>query len=164
MVWLCLCSGDGSAEGDKPPPKKQKKKKKKKAAKRDREHKDGTNAEPATKLQKSSDSLGLHAESHVVSNVPGTEPQQTLAASEHAQPDMSAWDDYGLDALVVSSLARLGFSSPTDIQHECLPAAILGNADVIAAAQTVRYLQLTSCSLTDSFFPFFLHWQERLPE
>ena len=151
MAWLCLCSGDGSAVGDKPLPKKQKKKKMKKAAKRDRGHREGITAEPATKLQKCSDSLGLLSEPQVASDVTPTEPQSTLAASEHAQLDMSAWDDYGLDALVVSSLARLGFTSPTDIQHECLPAAILGNADVIAAAQTVRYLNLTLCKWPLSF-------------
>jgi hypothetical protein len=53
--------------------------------------------------------------------------------------DMVAWDDYGLDSFVIDSLARMGFTSPTPIQHECLPAAILGNADIVGAAQTVRF-------------------------
>lgn len=60
------------------------------------------------------------------------------AAAAAEDVDMSAWDDYGLDELVVRALAAQAFSSPTAIQHECLPAAVLGNADIIGAAQTVR--------------------------
>ena len=51
---------------------------------------------------------------------------------------MSAWEDYGLDDLVIESLAKQRFAHPTPIQHECLPAAVLGNADIVGAAQTVR--------------------------
>ena len=51
--------------------------------------------------------------------------------------DMSAWDDYGLDESIINALALQGFTAPTAIQHECMPAAIQGNADIIGAAQTV---------------------------
>ena len=141
MAWWCLCSQ--SLAGDKQPPKKQKKKKKKQTAgKRTREKQHETATEPATKLQKSSDSPGHHsAAEESNAEPPPAEAHHAPAASQHATPDMSAWDDYGLDDLVVASLARLGFTSPTDIQHESLPAAILGNSDVIAAAQTVCYLK-----------------------
>ena len=62
------------------------------------------------------------------------------AAKQHAEAvqDLSAWDDYGLDQLVIDSLGQQGFTAPTPIQHECLPAAVRGGADIIGAAQTVR--------------------------
>lgn len=66
--------------------------------------------------------------------VASTPPPQTAAVPEL---DMSAWDDYGLQDLVISSLAKQKFTAPTDIQHECLPAAIIGHADIVGAAQTV---------------------------
>jgi ATP-dependent RNA helicase DDX24/MAK5 len=53
--------------------------------------------------------------------------------------DMSAWEGYGLDPLVVKALAAKRFTSPTPIQHECLPAAVLGGSEIIGAAQTVRF-------------------------
>jgi hypothetical protein len=59
-----------------------------------------------------------------------------VEADEEPLPE--AWDDYGLAPEVTRSLVSNGFTSPTPIQHECLPAAILGNADIIGAAQTVR--------------------------
>lgn len=88
----------------------------------------------------------LEAENDHLRKISGTEedtlggtttpPQATAAAPDL---DMSAWDDYGLQDLVINSLAKLKFTAPTDIQHECLPAAIIGNADIVGAAQTVRY-------------------------
>ena len=72
----------------------------------------------------------------------GKGKDETNGASDEAAPahvqDMSAWEGYGLDDLLVDSIAQQRFKQPTPIQHECLPAAILGNADVIGAAQTVR--------------------------
>lgn len=128
MIWLWLCSAEGS-EGDK---QAQKKQQKKKADKRTRPQK-GVAVEPVTKLQKC-DNLGISGSQ--LDSAAGA-PEHVSPTIQEEQPDMSAWDDYGLNALVVTSLARLGFTSPTDIQHECLPAAILGSSDIIAAAQTV---------------------------
>ena len=54
--------------------------------------------------------------------------------------DVSAWDPFNLDAKVRGALARLGFSQPTPIQQECLPAAIRDRRDIIGAAQTVSSL------------------------
>ena len=70
-----------------------------------------------------------------------------VGAAAAEQVDMSAWDDYGLDELVVQALAAQSFTSPTPIQHECLPAAVLGNADLIGAAQTVRLLERLLCAV-----------------
>lgn len=60
------------------------------------------------------------------------------AADPAAILDLSAWDDYGLHESVVAQLGQQGFTAPTPIQHACLPAAVLGHADIIGAAQTVR--------------------------
>lgn len=51
--------------------------------------------------------------------------------------DVSAWKDFFLDDRILDSLSLLGFSAPTHIQAECLPAAIRDKRDVIGAAQTV---------------------------
>jgi hypothetical protein len=73
----------------------------------------------------------------------GTTIQSEAVATPKSEPaapaaDISAWEGYGLDPLVVHSLAQQGFTSPTPIQHECLPAAVIGGADIVGAAQTVR--------------------------
>ena len=65
-------------------------------------------------------------------------PLQAAEQRADAAQDLSAWDDYGLDQLVIDSLGQQGFTAPTPIQHECLPAAVRGGADIIGAAQTVR--------------------------
>jgi hypothetical protein len=122
-----------ASKGDKQARKKQTKKMKKKAAKRARNQNEDI-LQPSSKCRKC-DSQGQTG-SQLIDAVARTE-EIVPATAEQAQPDMSAWDDYGIDVLVVNSLGKLGFTSPTDIQHECLPAAILGNADIIAAAQTV---------------------------
>ena len=54
--------------------------------------------------------------------------------------DVSTWDPFNLYAEVRGALARLGFSQPTPIQQECLPAAIRDRRDIIGAAQTVSSL------------------------
>lgn len=50
--------------------------------------------------------------------------------------DISAWDHFSLDGRILSCLSCLGFSAPTHIQAECLPAAIRDRRDIIGAAQT----------------------------
>jgi ATP-dependent RNA helicase DDX24/MAK5 len=64
------------------------------------------------------------------------------AAAETEAPlaDVSAWEDFQLEKGIQGALARLGFSAPTHIQAECLPAAIRDGRDIIGAAQTVRSL------------------------
>lgn len=52
--------------------------------------------------------------------------------------DVSAWKDFFLQEEILNALSHLGFSAPTHIQAECLPAAIRDRRDVIGAAQTVR--------------------------
>jgi len=51
--------------------------------------------------------------------------------------DVSAWKDFFLDDGILDQLAKVGFGAPTQIQAECLPAAIRDRRDIIGAAQTV---------------------------
>jgi ATP-dependent RNA helicase DDX24/MAK5 len=60
------------------------------------------------------------------------------AVEEAPLADVSAWADYQLHPSITGALARLGFSAPTHIQAECLPAAVRDRRDIIGAAQTVR--------------------------
>ena len=57
---------------------------------------------------------------------------------EDTHVDVSNWRPYNLDPLIERALSQMGFSTPTPIQQECLPAAIRDRRDVIGAAQTVR--------------------------
>ena len=50
--------------------------------------------------------------------------------------DVSAWADFDLDSQILEALSHQGFSAPTHVQAECLPAAIRDRRDVIGAAQT----------------------------
>lgn len=50
--------------------------------------------------------------------------------------DVSAWEDFHLSPKILGAVARVGFSAPTHVQAECLPAAIRDGRDVIGAAQT----------------------------
>lgn len=50
--------------------------------------------------------------------------------------DMTAWEDYHLDRRILDGLAAQGFSSPTHIQAECIPAALRDRRDIVGAAQT----------------------------
>jgi ATP-dependent RNA helicase DDX24/MAK5 len=52
--------------------------------------------------------------------------------------DVSAWQDFQLDSRIMGALSKMGFSSPTHVQAECIPAAVRDRRDVIGAAQTVR--------------------------
>lgn len=53
--------------------------------------------------------------------------------------DVSMWEDFFLLDGILDQLAKAGFSAPTQIQAECLPAAIRDRRDIIGAAQTVSY-------------------------
>lgn len=53
--------------------------------------------------------------------------------------DVQSWAPFELHPLVERAIAQLGFSSPTEVQTECLPAAIRDRRDVIGAAQTVGF-------------------------
>lgn len=58
--------------------------------------------------------------------------------------DMSKWSGLFVPDVVLKNLAELGFSAPTLVQERCLPVAIKGNVDIIAAAETVRHCCLWS--------------------
>ncbi|PRW59446.1 DEAD-box ATP-dependent RNA helicase 13 isoform A [Chlorella sorokiniana] len=63
---------------------------------------------------------------------------EAAAATEAAAAvvDVSAWKELQLHPQIEAAIARLGFSAPTHVQAECLPAAIRDRRDVIGAAQT----------------------------
>jgi ATP-dependent RNA helicase DDX24/MAK5 len=71
---------------------------------------------------------------------PGPKEKQDSKDEESVDPlvDVSAWDDFQLDSRITGALSRMGFSAPTHVQAECIPAAIRDRRDVIGAAQTVR--------------------------
>lgn len=68
-------------------------------------------------------------------NIDAAAKQEDL---ETMSVDVTAWKDFYLDEKIIESLGRLGFAAPTQIQAECLPAAIRDKRDIIGAAQTVR--------------------------
>lgn len=70
----------------------------------------------------------------------GSKGKQDSKDEESDAPlvDVSAWDDFQLDSQITGALAKMGFSTPTHVQAECIPAAIRDRRDVIGAAQTVR--------------------------
>jgi hypothetical protein len=45
-------------------------------------------------------------------------------AAGPAECDVSAWEEFGLHPLLLKGLAKLGFSQPTEIQKQCIPAAL----------------------------------------
>jgi ATP-dependent RNA helicase DDX24/MAK5 len=53
--------------------------------------------------------------------------------------DVSAWKEFFLDDEILIQLSKVGFTAPTQIQAECLPAAIRDRRDIIGAAQTVSW-------------------------
>lgn len=73
---------------------------------------------------------------------------------EEAVPmvDVSAWDDFQLDSQIMGALSKMGFSAPTHVQAECIPAAIRDRRDVIGAAQTVRKKENEMFASNDMIF------------
>jgi ATP-dependent RNA helicase DDX24/MAK5 len=70
----------------------------------------------------------------------GSKDKQNNKDEESDAPlvDVSAWSDFQLDSRIMGALSKMGFSAPTHVQAECIPAAIRDRRDVIGAAQTVR--------------------------
>jgi len=66
------------------------------------------------------------------------ELEEPLAQANDPQPlaDISSWRPYDLHPHVGLALARLGFSHPTPVQAECIPAAVRDRRDIVGAAQT----------------------------
>ncbi|KAG7669560.1 hypothetical protein Ndes2526B_g05899 [Nannochloris sp. 'desiccata'] len=69
---------------------------------------------------------------------PGSKGKQDSKDEDSEAPlvDVSAWDDFQLDSRITGALSKMGFSAPTHVQAECIPAAIRDRRDVIGAAQT----------------------------
>ncbi|KAK5584473.1 hypothetical protein RB653_006085 [Dictyostelium firmibasis] len=62
--------------------------------------------------------------------------QKTISLEEQDQLDMSEWNSYNLDPLILKGLRSLGFSKPTEIQSSVIPVAVSSGYDIIGAAQT----------------------------
>lgn len=60
----------------------------------------------------------------------------TATEKDPPHVDVSAWQDFHLSHPILDAISALGFSAPTHIQAECLPAAIRDGRDIIGAAQT----------------------------
>lgn len=56
-------------------------------------------------------------------------------AEEDEEVDMEAWVPLNLSPRIMSAIARLGFTKPTDIQEQTIPEIVAGE-DVIGKAQT----------------------------
>lgn len=76
-----------------------------------------------------------------------------LGEPENEETDISQWISLGLSHDLLSSIARLGFSSPTPIQKSAIPAIIDGH-DVVGKA-------VTGSGKTLAFgIPIFEYWLE----
>ncbi|KAN0009546.1 hypothetical protein ACTFIU_006841 [Dictyostelium citrinum] len=62
--------------------------------------------------------------------------QKIISQEKQDQLDMSEWNSYNLDPLILKGLRSLGFSKPTEIQSSVIPVAVSSGYDVIGAAQT----------------------------
>ncbi|EFA81919.1 putative RNA helicase [Heterostelium album PN500] len=62
--------------------------------------------------------------------------QKFLKEDEQEKVDISAWNQYDLDPLLVKGLKALGYGEPTEIQSQVIPAALKNGLDIIGAAET----------------------------
>lgn len=76
--------------------------------------------------------------------------------------DVSAWSDFQLDSRIMGALSKMGFSAPTHVQAECIPAAIRDRRDVIGAAQTVSKNFEKKILSTLSFFYLFSYYPHNI--
>lgn len=64
------------------------------------------------------------------------EKESEQAGVKDLHKDLSEWTGLGVPNEILKSLAKLNFLTPTEIQKECLPHAILNHKDVLGAAET----------------------------
>lgn len=82
------------------------------------------------------------ADKPAAEDVPAADTAKDMPAAEvppQAAPPTApsaAWANFGLEAQLLAAVVAQGFTEPTPIQRECLPAAIRDRRDVIGAAQT----------------------------
>lgn len=104
---------------------------KKKKNKKDQGKKEKVETKPKPKPKKNTDSVQSKEDPELESNI------FTAAGMEDGaeETDMSAWASLDLSSQMVSSLARLKFAKPTDIQAAAIPKVLAGH-DVIGKAST----------------------------
>ncbi|KAF3761451.1 DEAD-domain-containing protein [Cryphonectria parasitica EP155] len=105
-----------------------------KAVKTDKKQQEAKNDKKEKKAKKTARAAPSKADSELESNVFTTEGG--AAADDSAEDiDMSAWVPLDLSPRMVSSLARLKFTKPSDIQAAAIPKILAGH-DVIGKAST----------------------------
>lgn len=112
--------GENSEAEEEPAPKKKKNKKVQ-----------GKKEKPEKKPEKSTDAVQSKDDPELESNV----FTAAGAGDSVEEVDMSAWASLDLSSQMVSSLARLKFAKPTDIQAAAIPKILTGH-DVIGKAST----------------------------
>jgi ATP-dependent RNA helicase DDX24/MAK5 len=120
--------------------KKEKEAKAKKEKKDKKDKKDAKNAKPEPQTTKDSaeDQDGDSDEDESGLEVSGQGAFDILlnrAEEDDEEVDVSDWDDMGLSAEVLGALAKLKFSTPSDIQASTIPEIMAGR-DVIGKAST----------------------------
>ncbi|XP_058833519.1 ATP-dependent RNA helicase DDX24 [Topomyia yanbarensis] len=60
----------------------------------------------------------------------------TIDASAYSVTEYFQWTELGVSEPIIRALADRGFRNPTEIQKLSLPAAIMGNRDLLGAAET----------------------------
>lgn len=60
----------------------------------------------------------------------------SIENTESTEFNVEAWSIMGVPPVIIKALADQNFHSPTIIQAKTLPAAILGNRDILGAAET----------------------------
>ncbi|EGG21016.1 putative RNA helicase [Cavenderia fasciculata] len=62
--------------------------------------------------------------------------QDRIAPEAADTLDMTVWESYNLDPLIIKGLRALGYERPTEIQSQVIPASIQSGNDIIGAAET----------------------------
>uniref|UniRef100_T1HAT9 ATP-dependent RNA helicase n=1 Tax=Rhodnius prolixus TaxID=13249 RepID=T1HAT9_RHOPR len=64
------------------------------------------------------------------------EPTEVVQDLEIEPSDILPWTNIFVPEEIANSLVKQGFSNPTEIQRQCIPAAIKGRRDILGAAET----------------------------
>ncbi|KAL6408196.1 ATP-dependent RNA helicase MAK5 [Ilyonectria robusta] len=127
-------NAQASLESKDAPAKDKGKAKSKEEPKKDKK-KDAKNKNKKQLVSKDDEQLAK-AQKEVQKSAPQGNAFDALAdAEEDEEVDMEAWVPLNLSPRIMSAIARLGFTKPTDIQEQTIPEIIAGE-DVIGKAQT----------------------------
>ncbi|KAF7549482.1 hypothetical protein G7Z17_g6362 [Cylindrodendrum hubeiense] len=129
-------SAQAGLENKDAPGKDKSKAKTKEERKKDNKKDNKKDAKNKKKLVSKDDEQLAKAQEEVQKSAPQGNAFDALADEEEAEDvDMEAWVPLNLSPHIMSAIARLGFSKPTDIQEQTIPEIVAGE-DVIGKAQT----------------------------